>query len=319
MAVASASSALFSLLSRPFVAYNALLEKQPFVTKSVTSGVMYAAGDAVAQVGESRLANEARAKAGERATLFALNWQRAGVFLVYGTVIAGPLYHTWFGSLDLLPGALLRLRQHQSRTEIMRAYATLRRHGIEVSMKLDALPVVRPWTKTGEKVIKILADQLIFSSFYTLVFFMGIGLAQGAVEKISADARGHSLEQASEVIRRRYGGAEKKDDSASSKRNLLRIKSLLAQSDIEDDSIDRVLALLAEEERKTHIEWRTIAESTWAHTKEVYWPTYAADCVVWPGLQWVNFTFVPLRFQVLYVNVCNLAWNAFLSFQSNKH
>lgn len=64
---------------------------------------------------------------------------------------------------------------------------------------------------------------------------------------------------------------------------------------MEDDSIDRVLSLLQEEEEKTHIEWKQIWDKTYGHMKEVYWTTFAADCVVWPPLQFINFTFVPLR------------------------
>lgn len=47
--------------------------------------------------------------------------------------------------------------------------------------------------------------------------------------------------------------------------------------------------------------------------------TYVADCVVWPPLQLINFTFVPLRLQVLYINACNLAWNTFLSMMASGH
>jgi hypothetical protein len=34
-----------------------------------------------------------------------------------------------------------------------------------------------------------------------------------------------------------------------------------------------------------------------------------ADCIVWPPLQLINFTFVAKPYQVLYVNLCNIAWN----------
>jgi hypothetical protein len=46
-------------------------------------------------------------------------------------------------------------------------------------------------------------------------------------------------------------------------------------------------------------------------------PTYATDCAVWPLLQMINFTLVPQHLRVLYVNVCNIAWNAFLSTMAN--
>ena len=44
----------------------------------------------------------------------------------------------------------------------------------------------------------------------------------------------------------------------------------------------------------------------------------SSDCLVWPPLQLINFTFVPLRLQVLYVNIANLGWNTFLSVMANK-
>lgn len=47
--------------------------------------------------------------------------------------------------------------------------------------------------------------------------------------------------------------------------------------------------------------------------------TYIADCVVWPPLQLINFTFVPLRLQVLYINLANLGWNTFLSMMAAGH
>jgi len=62
----------------------------------------------------------------------------------------------------------------------------------------------------------------------------------------------------------------------------------------------------------------TSMKHAWQHTREVYIPTYVVDWIVWPPLQLVNFTFVPLKYQVLYVNTCNLLWNTFLSFMANK-
>jgi hypothetical protein len=64
--------------------------------------------------------------------------------------------------------------------------------------------------------------------------------------------------------------------------------------------------------------WRALWWESWSHCKEVYWNTYITDCLVWPPLQLINFTFVPVKFQFLYVNVANLAWNTFLSLMANK-
>jgi hypothetical protein len=38
-----------------------------------------------------------------------------------------------------------------------------------------------------------------------------------------------------------------------------------------------------------------------------------ADCVVWPPIQVINFWFVPVSLQPLFVNTVNLGWNSFLS------
>ncbi|KAJ6084620.1 hypothetical protein N7486_011420 [Penicillium sp. IBT 16267x] len=42
-------------------------------------------------------------------------------------------------------------------------------------------------------------------------------------------------------------------------------------------------------------------------------PSYKANLLVWPFVQAVNFTFVPLELRVLVVNVVSLGWNCFLS------
>lgn len=52
--------------------------------------------------------------------------------------------------------------------------------------------------------------------------------------------------------------------------------------------------------------------------RQVYVPTFAADCAIWPIVQAVNFSVVPVALQPLTVNVVNLFWNAFLSFMANK-
>jgi hypothetical protein len=322
-----------AFVSRLFGLYSVQLERRPLLVKSLTSGTMYCAGDVLAQVGETYTHNRAL-PADAKKQAYSVDVSRAAVFFVYGTCIAGPIYHVWFDRLDRLPAALYRLRQHRNRSEILRAIATLRRHGMDVTLPLaqaETLPAVKPFSKYTEKISKVLADQLVFSPLYTVIFFMCIGMMRGGVDKYQADERRHSVETASEILRdkkkKRNGkdagaGAdasmEESEASDGTRAQLERIRSLLEASDLEDESIERVLALLAEEEVKSHLEWKQIWDSSLAQLKEVFWPTFVADCVVWPPIQFVNFSVVPLQYRVLYVNICNLGWNTFLSFMSNK-
>jgi len=43
-----------------------------------------------------------------------------------------------------------------------------------------------------------------------------------------------------------------------------------------------------------------------------------ANWLVWPAVQSVNFTVVPLEHRVLVVNVVSLGWNCFLSYLNSQ-
>lgn len=43
------------------------------------------------------------------------------------------------------------------------------------------------------------------------------------------------------------------------------------------------------------------------------WPTLKVNWVVWPVLQGINFSLVPLQYRLLYINFCSLFWSAYLS------
>lgn len=73
------------------------------------------------------------------------------------------------------------------------------------------------------------------------------------------------------------------------------------------ESIDRILnllkaeeALISQELNNGSLSWKNIFDNTWHHTKEVYVPTYLADCVVWPGLQLINFSYVPVQVRLCF-------------------
>ncbi|TPP62482.1 hypothetical protein FGIG_11506 [Fasciola gigantica] len=39
---------------------------------------------------------------------------------------------------------------------------------------------------------------------------------------------------------------------------------------------------------------------------------------IWPAAQWINFSFVPLPFRVLYINSIALFWNIYVSYATQK-
>lgn len=83
---ASILSTSLRRLAAPAIWYNTQLNKRPLLVKSITSGFMYGAGDACAQVAENYAENK---KPGAEKQPLRLNWRRIGVFFVFGTVIGG--------------------------------------------------------------------------------------------------------------------------------------------------------------------------------------------------------------------------------------
>lgn len=268
----------------PIQAYNKVLHRYPLTTKSLTSGLMYGAGDILCQVGEAYHDKKS----------IEINWKRVGVMTAFGTLIGGPMYHYWFAYLDHLPMQLLQLRRHRHKLEILRAYNTLKRNGIVVGEMV--MPKTEPYSKYTIKAVKIAADQLVFSSIYTLVFFMGIGTAN-ALCGVGEEAEDKPEERLSPALQK----------------VLATLRALPPTPEIEK-AVQDIVATAA-----TATSFEKAITMAWNHTKKVYGATYAADCVVWPPLQLINFTFIPVQYQVLYVNICNLFWNTFLSFMANGH
>ena len=429
------------VFSAPFVYYNGLLERRPVFTKCITSGIMYGGGDIIAQYTETYNLNRQRPD-GTPEHHTVINKTRVLIFFLFGSTIAGVAYNYWFNYLNELPQLLWRMKQTRHRGKILRAYAYLKAHGIDVKLDLAKLPHAAPLTKWKSKAAKILADQLIFSSTYTLVFFMSIGVLQGTADRIeleyfsgddaiitthcdgnnsestdntSTDDNSSRMnsgtvsgtpsppvrnlldeEDPDSILVRGQGGKgdngltfkayhhtpRPKDsssttamvpppppstggDSPTQSRSKLmeaiaRLNEFLVENNnspengspygpssspstvttptgspseseeereerqrLEDDEA-RLIAQVVRKLRIAHaikskaLTWEEIWFKSWEHTKEVYLSTYLADCVVWPPLQLINFTFIPLRFQFLYVNVANLAWNTFLSLMANK-
>lgn len=296
------------VLLAPFHAYNALLERRPLLTKSLTSGIMYSGGDLLAQYTENINLNK-NLQEGEAKVPLEINGKRCLIFFIFGTCVGGPAYHYWFNYLNELPALLWRMKQSRQRGSILRAYALLKSHNIEVKLDMAKLPKTEPLTKWKAKTAKILADQLIFSSVYTLVFFMSIGVLGGATDRLSV-RHGTEEEEDDLLLTPEEGGLSHVIDKLTE----------FSREEVQSKVIKEVINKLQTHQVLTArgLSWGEIWERSWAHTKEVYWDTYIADCMVWPPLQLINFTFIPVRFQFLFVNFANLAWNTYLSLMANK-
>lgn len=391
-------------------AYNGALNRRPITTKSITSGVMYGLGDVFAQVGESY----------KYGTPLELNWKRIGVMTLFGTVVSGPMYHYWFAYLDQLPLRMLQMRKNRQKWEILRAYRVLKEHNIPVGEPI--LTGIKPFHKYTVKAAKILADQLIFSSIYTGVFFIGIGTMNGIAGVTKQQhtttsithGEGHTKEGDQQQQEQQHHQQQITVPTQTQEVDEM-IKSLRAIRNEHNaatlDELIRKLESGGEDGRKvlgillfiilfiffiyfslspfnncifplflgcslpspfpflssfalfplfppfglfsslsSSLSFSPLSfflpllfslfliffiiitlsliiplitldhfKAAWNHTKDVYLLTYAVDCAAWPFLQLINFSLVPLRYQVLYVNICNLFWNTFLSFMANGH
>ncbi|KAH8329938.1 hypothetical protein KR067_009062, partial [Drosophila pandora] len=52
--------------------------------------------------------------------------------------------------------------------------------------------------------------------------------------------------------------------------------------------------------------------------RETYFTILSRNYMLWPMAQFINFSFVPLQYQVIYVQCIALLWNSYLSMMLNK-
>jgi protein Mpv17 len=58
-------------------------------------------------------------------------------------------------------------------------------------------------------------------------------------------------------------------------------------------------------------------EDTTKDLKQKYWPTMLDNWKLWPAAVLINFKFVPIPYQVLYVNMVGIVWMTYLSYLQN--
>ncbi|KAJ2981602.1 hypothetical protein NQ176_g1927 [Zarea fungicola] len=52
--------------------------------------------------------------------------------------------------------------------------------------------------------------------------------------------------------------------------------------------------------------------------QKMWWPTLCTNWMVWPFVQTINFTFLPLQYRVLFANVVSIGWNSYLSWVNSR-
>ncbi|OAA37683.1 Mpv17/PMP22 [Metarhizium rileyi] len=52
--------------------------------------------------------------------------------------------------------------------------------------------------------------------------------------------------------------------------------------------------------------------------EKTWWPALKTNWMVWPFVQTINFTFLPLQHRVLFANIVSIGWNSYLSWVNSQ-
>lgn len=284
------SKVIHQSFDKSYRLYNKLLKTKPVLTTAITTGFLYAASDGLAQtieltntgihcIRQPEGCNGGCLKTGDERKPAGLDWKRVAVFFCFGTLISGPAMHYWYHALDKVPRVIISLKKLVNNS-IVPKIANL--HGVTVS--------VGHWEV---KIAKLIADQTVFGAPLLLVFFMGIGI----------------MMELPTFIYDQYNTATAKNSTSGHRETDPRLKPVtnVVSSSVESKETIKVSA------------YDKLIMKAWKQTKEVYLGTYLLECCVWPPVQLINFTYMPLRFQFLFVSTAQLLWNVVLSLIANSN
>lgn len=139
-------------------AYGGALQSHPVLTNSLSGATLFSAGDAVAQIIEQRHGQPHGTKQKE----MRLDWPRVARQFVYGFVIAGPLFTTWY--------ALLHRMTATFRTSYVVSSCGQMYHRSEL---------VGAGYKRREVAVKVLFDQVLFTGAYLNIYLLCMTLMEG--------------------------------------------------------------------------------------------------------------------------------------------
>lgn len=242
-----------------------LEEKTKILTTCGTIGVTYLLGEAIAQTINGDF-----------------DPGRIATFWLYGTALGGPAYYAWFQYLDKLPGQLL-INTNKYKEMIVKKMPQI--IGDYVSMKTSRNLVVDSLTQMETKVGKDeKGNDIILPSNSPMKVYIP------ADTPISVSA---------------FSFETKKVD----KINKWVIKASKVLADQLVFSSTYTLFLIITTGFMTGKDMVAIAHII----QSSFWKIYLIDCLIWPPLQLINFTYVKKEYQPIYVNVLNIFWNTFLS------
>lgn len=301
-------SRLRRILVRPFEYYNDILQRRPLPTKIVTTGLMFAGGDILAQYTEHYVEEKDKKERKE----MIVDYKRMTIFFIFGTVLAGPSFHYWYNYLNEIPTLLWSLKKFRQRGRILKAYTYLKSHGIEVKLDHSKLPKTAPLGKLQTKFIKMILDQTVFAPIFLVSLFISVGLMEKISEKF------YMLYLLDDDDKNTSGTVDPYLEEV-----LVKLEDHLNETNNArwlDQYTKRMIKQLhrAQAIEENNLSWKNIWFDSVNHMKQVFFPTYLMDCLIWPPLQFINFTFVPVQFQFLFVNTATLIYNIFLSFVANK-
>lgn len=273
--------------------YDKSLVKHPVVTKCLSAGVLYGAGDLVAQYGQHQVNKNENKSENIKNSKWRIDYIRFGAFCLFGTLISGPLLHHFFKHLDKVPRYLkwdFKIRRFvASKTNMLYGKASIN-SGYVNSFSLYKIRKWRLWTNLC---IKACTDVLLFDAVYILIFYVFVGMLTGVGYKeygrVTGDQEHMTKQISSASVKANAGGLY---DEAMANTNTNTLNSVVLKSI-----------------------WK---EEVAPHLRAVYEETYLMDCKVWIPIQLLNFRFVPLRFQVLFTNAASLLWNVYLSLMASS-
>ncbi|KAF7819809.1 protein SYM1-like [Senna tora] len=135
--------------------YTNCLSVHPVKTQAISSGLLWAVGDAAAQY-ITHSASKKRLQVSDADAKFAINWRRVAVTSMFGFGFVGPVGHFWYEGMDKF-----------------------------ISMKVLLQPNSLRFVAT-----KVAMDSIIFGPIHLFVFFTYMGLSSGkSIPQVKEDLK----------------------------------------------------------------------------------------------------------------------------------